>query len=161
MIFVTVGTHEQPFDRLLKEVDELVEKGVITEEVFIQTGYSTYIPKNCKWSKLLSFDKMDELMERADIIITHGGPATFVSAIAKGKKPIVVPRQEKYGEHVNDHQLDFAQHVKERYNSIEVVEDISNLGLYLKQDLKINNGNFSNNTKFNEKLRNEIKNMVR
>lgn len=151
MIFVTVGTHEQPFDRLLKEVDELVEKGVITEEVFIQTGYSTYIPKNCKWSKLLSFDKMDELMERADIIITHGGPATFMSAIAKGKKPIVVPRQEKYGEHVNDHQLDFAQHVKERYNSIEVVEDISNLGLYLKQDLKINNGNFSNNTKFNEK----------
>lgn len=146
MIFVTVGTHEQPFDRLLKEVDELVEKGVITEEVFIQTGYSTYIPKNCKWSKLLSFDKMDELMERADIIITHGGPATFMSAIAKGKKPIVVPRQEKYGEHVNDHQLDFAQHVKERYNSIEVVEDISNLGLYLKQDLKINNGNFSNNT---------------
>ena len=161
MIFVTVGTHEQPFDRLLKEVDELVEKGVITEEVFIQTGYSTYIPKNCKWSKLLSFDKMDELMERADIIITHGGPATFMSAIAKGKKPIVVPRQEKYGEHVNDHQLDFAQHVKERYNSIEVVEDISNLGLYLKQDLKINNGNFSNNTNFNEKLRNEIKNMVR
>ena len=161
MIFVTVGTHEQPFDRLLKEVDELVEKGVITEEVFIQTGYSTYIPKNCKWSKLLSFDKMDELLERADIIITHGGPATFMSAIAKGKKPIVVPRQEKYGEHVNDHQLDFAQHVKERYNSIEVVEDISNLGLYLKQDLKINNGNFSNNTKFNEKLRNEIKNMVR
>ena len=161
MIFVTVGTHEQPFDRLLKEVDELVEKGVITEEVFIQTGYSTYIPKNCKWSKLLSFDKMDELMERADIIITHGGPATFMSAIAKGKKPIVVPRQEKYGEHVNDHQLDFAQHVKERYNSIEVVEDISNLGFYLKQDLKINNGNFSNNTKFNEKLRNEIKNMVR
>lgn len=161
MIFVTVGTHEQPFDRLLKEVDELVEKGVITEEVFIQTGYSTYIPKNCKWSKLLSFDKMDGLMERADIIITHGGPATFMSAIAKGKKPIVVPRQEKYGEHVNDHQLDFAQHVKERYNSIEVVEDISNLGLYLKQDLKINNGNFSNNTKFNEKLRNEIKNMVR
>ncbi len=161
MIFVTVGTHEQPFDRLLKEVDELVEKGVITEEVFIQTGYSTYIPKNCKWSKLLSFDKMDELMERADIIITHGGPATFMSAIAKGKKPIVVPRQEKYGEHVNDHQLDFAQQVKERYNSIEVVEDISNLELYLKQDLKINNGNFSNNTKFNEKLRNEIKNMVR
>ena len=161
MIFVTVGTHEQPFDRLLKEVDELVEKGVITEEVFIQTGYSTYIPKNCKWSKLLSFDKMDELMERADIIITHGGPATFMSAIAKGKKPIVVPRQEKYGEHVNDHQLDFAQHVKERYNSIEVVEDISNLGLYLKQDLKINNGNFSNNTKFNIKVRNEIKNMVR
>lgn len=161
MIFVTVGTHEQPFNRLIQEVDHLVETGVIKEEVFIQTGYSIYEPKFCQWSRLISFDQMSEFMQKADIIITHGGPATFMSAIANGKKPIVVPRQEKFGEHVNDHQLDFAQHVKERYNSIEVVEDISNLGLYLKQDLKINNGNFSNNTKFNEKLRNEIKNMVR
>ena len=41
MIFVTVGTHEQPFNRLIEEVDRLVETGVITDEVFIQTGYST------------------------------------------------------------------------------------------------------------------------
>lgn len=161
MIFVTVGTHEQPFNRLIEEVDCLKKENIITEDVFVQIGFSSYEPKFCQWSRLISFDQMSEFMQKADIIITHGGPATFMSAIAKGKKPIVVPRQEKYGEHVNDHQLDFAQHVKERYNSIEVVEDISNLGLYLKQDLKINNGNFSNNTKFNEKLRNEIKNMVR
>ena len=40
MIFVTVGTHEQSFERLVKEMDRLVETGVITEEVFIQTGIS-------------------------------------------------------------------------------------------------------------------------
>ncbi|MCO4663295.1 Glycosyl transferase CpsG [Streptococcus infantarius subsp. infantarius] len=156
MIFVTVGTHEQPFDRLLKEVDELVEKGVITEEVFIQTGYSTYIPKNCKWSKLLSFDKMDELMERADIIITHGGPATFMSAIAKGKKPIVVPRQEKYGEHVNDHQVDFARNVARRMGTIILVEDVNKLGEIIENynsivaELEYDMGN--NNKKFNKDL---------
>lgn len=156
MIFVTVGTHEQPFDRLLKEVDELVEKGVITEEVFIQTGYSTYIPKNCKWSKLLSFDKMDELMERADIIITHGGPATFMSAIAKGKKPIVVPRQEKYGEHVNDHQVDFARNVARRMGTIILVEDVDKLGETIENynsivaELEYDMGN--NNKKFNKDL---------
>lgn len=156
MIFVTVGTHEQPFDRLLKEVDELVEKGVITEEVFIQTGYSTYIPKNCKWSKLLSFDKMDELMERADIIITHGGPATFMSAIAKGKKPIVVPRQEKYGEHVNDHQVDFARNVAKRMGTIILVEDVDKLGETIENynsivaELEYDMGN--NNKKFNKDL---------
>ena len=50
-------------------------------------------------------------MQKADIIITHGGPATFMSAITNGKKPIVVPRQEKFGEHVNDHQVDFARNV--------------------------------------------------
>lgn len=156
MIFVTVGTHEQPFNRLIKEVDRLVETGVIKDDVFIQTGYSTYEPQFCKWSSLISFDKMNELMETSDIIITHGGPATFMSAIANGKKPIVVPRQEKYDEHVNDHQVDFAQQVKERYNSIEVVTEISELGNYLNQDLKIDGNESSNNKLFNDKLREEV-----
>ena len=57
MIFVTVGTHEQPFNRLIQEVDHLVETGVIKEEVFIQTGYSIYEPKFCQWSRLISFDQ--------------------------------------------------------------------------------------------------------
>lgn len=161
MIFVTVGTHEQPFNRLIKEVDRLVETGVIKDDVFIQTGYSTYEPKSCKWSSLISFDKMNELMETSDIIITHGGPATFMSAIANGKKPIVVPRQEKYGEHVNDHQVDFSKQVKERYNSIEVVEEISELKDYLNQDLKIDDSSSSNNKQFNEKLREEVGRMFR
>lgn len=161
MIFVTVGTHEQPFNRLIKEVDRLVETSVIKDDVFIQTGYSTYEPQFCKWSSLISFDKMNELMETSDIIITHGGPATFMSAIANGKKPIVVPRQEKYDEHVNDHQVDFAQQVKERYNSIEVVTDISELGNYLNQDLKIDGNSSSNNKQFNDKLREEVEGMCK
>lgn len=133
---------------MIEEVDRLVETGIITDEVFIQTGYSTYEPKFCKWSSLISFDKMNELMQTSDIIITHGGPATFMSAIANGKKPIVVPRQEKYGEHVNDHQVDFSKQVKERYNSIEVVEEISELKDYLNQDLKIDDSSSSNNSVF-------------
>ena len=161
MIFVTVGTHEQPFNRLIKEVDRLVETGVIKDDVFIQTGYSTYEPKFCKWSSLISFDKMNELMETSDIIITHGGPATFMSPIANGKKPIVVPRQEKYDKHVNDHQVDFAQQVKERYDSIEVLTEISELGNYLNQDLKIDGNSSSNNKQFNDKLREEVEGMCK
>ncbi|MCO4540841.1 Glycosyl transferase CpsG [Streptococcus infantarius subsp. infantarius] len=161
MIFVTVGTHEQPFNRLIKEVDRLVETGVIKDDVFIQTGYSTYEPKFCKWSSLISFDKMSELMETSDIIITHGGPATFMSTIANGKKPIVVPRQEKYAEHVNDHQVDFAQQVQERYNSIEVVTEISELENYLNQDLKIDGNETSNNNSFCTELRAIVKDMFK
>ena len=161
MIFVTVGTHEQPFNRLIKEVDCLLGTGVIKDDVFIQTGYSTYEPQFCKWSSLISFDKMNELMETSDIIITHGGPATFMSAIANGKKPIVVPRQEKYDEHVNDHQVDFAQQVKERYNSIEVVTEISELGNYLNQDLKIDGNESSNNNSFCTELRAIVKDMFK
>ena len=127
MIFVTVGTHEQQFNRLIKKVDELVEKGIIQEEVFIQTGYSDYEPKNCKWSKLISYKEMQEYMANARIIITHGGPASFVAPLQIGKIPIVVPRQFEYNEHVNNHQLDFALKVKERQNNIIVIQDVEDL----------------------------------
>ncbi|AAV60743.1 Glycosyl transferase CpsG [Streptococcus thermophilus] len=160
MIFVTVGTHEQPFNRLIKEVDRLKKEGIITDEVFIQTGFSTYEPQYCDWKNIISYPEMEDYMNRADIIITHGGPATFMGAIAKGKKPIVVPRQEKFGEHVNDHQLDFAYQVKDRYDNIEVVEDIKTLQQFLKQDLSISESTTSNNKKFNEQLRQEVENIM-
>ncbi|HFU4481371.1 TPA: glycosyltransferase [Streptococcus suis] len=160
MIFVTVGTHEQPFNRLIKEVDRFKKEGIVTDEVFIQTGFSTYEPQYCDWKNIISYPEMEDYMNRADIIITHGGPATFMEAIAKGKKPIVVPRQEKFGEHVNDHQLDFAYQVKDRYDNIEVVEDIKTLQQFLKQDLSISESTTSNNKKFNEQLRQEVENIM-
>ena len=58
MIFVTVGTHEQQFDRLVRCVDRLKAEGKITEEVMIQTGFSSYEPKACKWSKLCSYQEI-------------------------------------------------------------------------------------------------------
>lgn len=61
-----------------------------------------------------------------------------MSAITHGKKPIVVPRQEKFGEHVNDHQLEFAQQVSERFESIVVVDKIDDLKEILKTDLTVN-----------------------
>lgn len=134
MIFVTVGTHEQPFNRLIKEIDYLKKEGVIADEVFIQTGFSTYDPKYCEWKKIISYDEMDDYMNRSDIVITHGGPATFMDVIARGKKPIVVPRQEKFGEHVNDHQVEFAIAVQNRLATIFTVTDISELETLLKLD---------------------------
>lgn len=122
MIFVTVGTHEQQFDRLIKEVDRLKKENFIQDEVFIQTGYSNYIPQYCKWEKIISYEKMNQLIDESDIIITHGGPATFMGVIAKGKVPIVVPRQKKFGEHVNDHQIEFCNRVKKNYPIILIKE---------------------------------------
>lgn len=58
MIFVTVGTHEQPFNRLIKKIDELKKDGIINEDVIIQTGFSTYEPKYCQWSKLIPYQQM-------------------------------------------------------------------------------------------------------
>ena len=148
MIFVTVGTHEQQFNRLIKEIDRLKEENLIQDEVFIQTGYSNYVPKYCKWEKLISYEKMNQFIEKADVIITHGGPATFMSVIAKGKNPIVVPRLKKFGEHVNDHQLEFVEKVLNIYN-LTVITNISDLNFYIsnsdeqqKSDLKSKNNLF-------------------
>ena len=151
MIFVTVGTHEQQFDRLLKEVDRLKKENLIQDEVFIQTGYSNHVPKYCKWEKIISFEKMNQLIEGSDIIITHGGPATFMGVIAKGKVPIVVPRQKKFGEHVNDHQIEFVEKVINIYN-LTVITNISDLMACISKineqqstDLKTNNNLFMEN----------------
>ena len=127
MIFVTVGTHEQPFDRLIQKVDELKRDGVIQEDVIIQTGFSTYEPKYCQWSKLIPYSQMVKNVADARIVVTHGGPASFIMPLQFGKIPIVVPRQSRFGEHVNDHQVEFARNVAQRMGNIIPVEDIDRL----------------------------------
>lgn len=148
MIFVTVGTHEQPFDRLIKKIDELIKNEDINNDVFIQTGYSTYEPKNCKWSKFLDFNEMNHYMNKAETVICHGGPATFMQALSLKKRTIVVPRQKKFNEHVNDHQLIFARQVKEKGYPIELVTNIDDLSSILKKDIKTEYFSNSHNKKF-------------
>ena len=74
MIFVTVGTHEQPFNRLIQKIDELKKDGTIQDDVIIQTGFSTYEPKYCQWSKLIPYQQMVKNVADARIVITHGHP---------------------------------------------------------------------------------------
>lgn len=132
MIFVTVGTHEQQFNRLVKEVDRLKEYEELEEEVFIQTGYSDYLPKYCDFKRFVTYEDMERYMSQASVVITHGGPASFMQVISLGKKPIVVPRQLQYKEHVNNHQLDFAKKVIHNGYGIELIEDIHNLNKSIK-----------------------------
>lgn len=156
MIFVTVGTHEQQFNRLIKEIDRLKKEGIIQEDVLMQTGFSTYEPKYCEWKKMLSYNEMNEMYEKADIIITHGGPASFMKALEMKKVPIVVPRQAQFDEHVNDHQVDFVKLVEDRFNNIIGVYDIADLeNVIVNFDQTLTNKNassLSHNKEFNEKL---------
>lgn len=133
MIFVTVGTHEQPFDRLLRKIDELKKDDRIEEEIVIQSGYSTYEPQYCEWHKLLPYETMLKYVETARIVITHGGPASFMMPLQMGKIPIVVPRKVKYGEHVNDHQVEFARAVEKRYGNIIPVYNINELEIVVDE----------------------------
>ncbi len=165
MIFVTVGTHEQPFNRLIQKVDELKRDGIIKDDVIIQTGFSTYEPKYCQWSKLISYQQMAKNVADARIVITHGGPASFVMSLQIGKTPIVVPRQHRFDEHVNDHQVEFTRNVAERMGTIIPVEDISKLGEVIKNYdeivAKMGHGISSNNEKFCKELENIVDGMLK
>lgn len=105
MIFITLGSQKFQFDRLLKTVDELVGRGIITEDVFAQSGYSNYKPQNYSFKPFLNREEFSDVMGNADLVITHGGTGAIIGAVKKGKKVIAVPRLAKYGEHVDNHQL--------------------------------------------------------
>ncbi len=125
MILATVGTHEDPFDRLLRELDRLCATGAITEPVFCQSGYCTFETERVECARQLPFDVLQQKMRDARVIITHGGPATIMQALAHGKVPLVVPRQARFGEHVDDHQVRFAKKISDR---VFPVIDIAELG---------------------------------
>lgn len=127
MIFVTVGTHEQQFNRLIGAIDTLSGSGSLRDSVLIQTGYSDYIPTHCEWTKFVAATDMKRLMTDADVVVTHGGPSSFLEAMAVGKKPVVVPRRAEYNEHVNNHQVEFVRLVSERRGGIIPVFEICDL----------------------------------
>ncbi len=104
-----VGTHEQPFDRLVREVDRLRTD----EQRVIQYGYSTYTPAYSDGSDFLSFDEVKGYIQDADVVITHSGTGSVMLALSLGKMPIVAPRYRKYGEHIDDHQLQLVKELVE------------------------------------------------
>lgn len=126
MIFVTVGSQKFQFNRLLKEIDRLIENNVINEEVFAQIGTSDYKPKNYEFVDFMTQEKFTKKMEKADIIITHAGTGVIVNAVKKEKKVIAVPRLAQYGEHVDDHQIQLIDEFKQ-LNFIESVYEIEKL----------------------------------
>ena len=163
MIFVTVGTHEQQFNRLVKYMDEWAKNN--DEKVIIQTGYSTYEPKYAEWSKIFPYQEMIKLVDKSRIVISHGGPSSFIMPLQVGKTPIVVPRREKYDEHVNDHQVRFAKAVSDRMGTIIVVEELEKLeqaiSCYDTIISKMKSGIESNNKKFNLSLSKIVDEMMK
>ncbi|MBI4168285.1 MAG: beta-1,4-galactosyltransferase [Candidatus Aenigmarchaeota archaeon] len=126
MIFVTVGTHKDPFDRLVKTVDELVARGAIKDKVVMQTGNSKYEPKSCEFYRFVGSDKFEELYKTADIIICHAGAGSIINALKNKKHLVIVPRLKKFHEHTDDHQLDLAD-AMEKDGKAVCVRDIETI----------------------------------
>lgn len=105
MIFLTLGSQKFQFNRLLKSVDELIEKEIITETVFAQIGYSDYKPLHYEYQNFINTTQFLNVIDKSDIVICHGGTGIIITSIKRGKKVIAVPRLSEFGEHIDDHQI--------------------------------------------------------
>jgi UDP-N-acetylglucosamine--N-acetylmuramyl-(pentapeptide) pyrophosphoryl-undecaprenol N-acetylglucosamine transferase len=106
--FVGVGTHSQPFDRLLEIVDRAVGDGVLPTPVVVQGGPSTYRPRHYELRDWLSPDEVTQAIRRARYVICHAGSGLLSGALRAGRRPLVLARLERHGEHYDDHQLQIA-----------------------------------------------------
>ena len=126
MILVLLGTQNNSFSRLLNKIEECIDNKIINEEVIVQAGYTKYDSTKMKILDFISQDELNDLINQAELIITHGGVGSITSSIKSGKKVIAVPRLEKFSEHVNDHQIQIIEKFdKEGY--ILGVNDLNNL----------------------------------
>lgn len=145
MIFIILGSQKFQFNRLLQTMDNLVERGTVTDEVFAQSGYSDYEPRYYSFKSFLDRNKFEEMQTKANIIITHGGTGAIIGAIKKRKKVIAVPCMAEYGEHVDDHQLQIIGQFREQ-DLICGLNDCSELEKALQSVVDYKFRNYQSNT---------------
>ena len=150
MIFVTLGTQDKSFKRLLEMVDSQIESGLINEEVVVQAGFTKYESKKMKIYDYIPMDEFDKIVDNCSLLITHGGVGNIMTGMERGKKVIAVPRLKKYKEHINDHQLQIVNNfTKEGYilraiDESELIDSIKKIKKFKPKKFKSNKDNFIN-----------------
>ena len=145
MIFVTLGTQDKSFKRLLENIDKYLAKGIIKDKVIVQAGHTKYNSKNMEIFDLIDKDKFDKYIKECDLLITHGGVGSIITGLKNNKKVIACPRLAKYNEHINDHQLQIIDRFVENgyilsYHENDDLEDI------LKKVSKFKPNKYKSNT---------------
>ncbi|MGD7043169.1 PssE/Cps14G family polysaccharide biosynthesis glycosyltransferase [Jeotgalibacillus proteolyticus] len=157
MIFVTVGSQRFQFNRLLTEIERI--DNFSKEEFFVQTGYSTKILKGINNTQFMDRLHFSQMINKAEIIITHAGTGSIIKSLNEKKKVIVVPRYKKFGEHVDDHQSEIASLFFKK-NHVETCIDISELHSIINKVRKKDYANFQSNNKcFTNFLLDKIKSL--
>ena len=133
MVFVTVGTQDKPFKRLLDLVQKAIDEKII-DDVIVQAGCTLYKSDNMKIYDLLSQDEYEEYIKKCDLLITHGGVGNILTGLKYNRKIIAVPRLAELGEHTNNHQR-------------QIVNKFAEEGYILKCDLNDDFNNVLNESK--------------
>ena len=145
MIFVTLGTQDKTFERLLKAIDKAIENGEIKEKVIVQAGNTKYESNNMEIFDLISQDEFQKLVDKCDLLITHGGVGSILSAVKQGKKVIAAARLKKYNEHVNDHQKQIIHEFEKEGYLIEL-KDFNQIGKTIRKAENFKPKKFKSNT---------------
>ena len=126
MILVLLGTQHNEFKRLLEKIEECIDRGFIKEEVVVQAGFTKFHSDKMKIFDMISKEILENLVDDANVVITHGGAGSIIMALNKHKKVIAVPRLHEFNEHVNNHQRQIVNvfNEKEYLIGIQNVEDL-------------------------------------
>lgn len=154
MILVTLGTQDKQFYRLLEAVQKQIDNKFIQEEVIVQAGFSSNFKSNdMKIFDLIPIDEFDKLISECDILITHGGVGSIIAGMKNDKKVIAAARLHKYGEHVNDHQLQIIDNF-ERAGYILKLDNFDELDKVISNSKNFKPKKYKSNTnKFNKTVK--------
>lgn len=145
MILVTLGTQDKPFKRLLLAIQKEIDNGNIKDEVVVQAGCTKFESKQMKIFDLIPTDEFSKLVEKCDILITHGGVGSIITGLKNNKKVIGAARLKKFGEHTNDHQLQILENFdQEKY--IIYLKDLDKLNDALKKAKSFKPRKYTSNT---------------
>ncbi|MDB5342802.1 MAG: pssE [Schlesneria sp.] len=133
MIFVTVGNMD-PFDRLIRAVDQWVSERSLTEDVFAQIGKGAYHPQNCKYIPFLTPAEFKNKFANARVVVSHAGMGTIITSLEMRKPIVVMPKRANLGEQRNEHQLATVRHFR-RSKQVLVADSELELGSVLDQVL--------------------------
>lgn len=149
MIFVTLGTQKQSFERLL----DYVENSNIKEKIIVQAGHTKYKSKKMQIFDFVSYEKMNQYIDKAEIVITHCGTGSIITALKKNKKVIACARLKKFSEHVDDHQCELLNIFSEEgyiymlNEETDLDQILKNIKNNIPKPYKSNTENFINNLK--------------
>ena len=155
MILVTLGTQDKSFERLLKQIDNDIEKGNIKDKVIVQAGYTKYQSNNMEIFDYVSQEKLNEYIDKCDFMISHAGVGSILNGIEHNKKMIVVARLSKYKEQHNDHQIEIAEEFT-KAGYVLYAKNIIELSEYIKKIKNFKPKKLEHNREIIEEIENFI-----
>lgn len=160
--FVTVGNSKQRFDRLMDIIEYCSD--LLPKPIYIQTGYNEYDicqHNDVECTRSFSGDNYKEILNTSEILVMHAGAGSLINAVRLGKKPVIMPRNQEYGEHVDNHQVEFAHQIK-KTNLAFVINNQQELENILKNDTSFVQGEVSkSNSGIRKMLSEDLDNYLR